>query len=84
MMKTLFSFVLALALLGPAYALACPGHAHGDGEHACACKKEGAEKPCCAKKAEGEPCACGASCEACAAKGEAEGEEKGCGCGKEA
>lgn len=84
MKKTLFSFVLSLALLGPAYALACPGHAHGDGEHACACKKEGAEKPCCAKKAEGEACECAKSCEACAKK--AEGETKDCGCdhGKQA
>lgn len=79
-MKTLLSFVFALFLLGPAYALACPGHAHGEGEHACACKKEAAEKPCCAKKAEGEACDCEKGCEACAAKA-AEAKEKDCGCG---
>lgn len=79
MIKYVVSMVAALALLGPAYALACPGH--GDaGEHACACQKKAEEKPCCAKKAEGEGCDC-ASCDACAATAE-EGEEKGCGCGK--
>lgn len=67
MMKTLLSFVFAAFLLGPAYAFACPGHAHAEGEHACACQAEGAEKPCCAKKAAaGESCGCEDGCEACA------------------
>lgn len=78
MVKYLVSMFAAFALLGPAYALACPGHAHGDGAP-CACQKKAEEKPCCAKKAEGEGCDCAESCEACAAAAE---EGEGCGCGK--
>jgi len=82
-MRVFISIVASFALLGPAVALACPGHDHGEG-HACACQhgkheKEKGEKTCCAKKAGGEACACKKG--EGHAKGDQEGEGCGCGCG---